>query len=529
MVEEYQQEWQPPADCGVVVSHLHYDHPTASILKRITAENQVPVLVLADGILEFRNTFANPNVAAGSLFMPLHGHKIACLGANQARHIEAWGNQGKTEVVGLPRLDEVSEKGPLENSDSRKILVVTARQPGFTDQQLDQVRRSLVDVRDWFGRNQDFQGKTLTPVWRLTGGLADKIGVDQDGDPLKIPLIELLPQVDAVISTPSTTVVESMLLGRPTAVLDYTNSPLFISPAWSITASEQIGSVVSELLAPSEARLLFQQTSLQDSLQVNEPAALRMCRLVNALIECRQAALDSSSGLSVPAKVLDGSPQDVDGQVDRVGGARMGDENAIPVSPENQSISLRQLFPGKVGFRANELESLTTEYEQLCQAVNLLHQRIEQQRLDNSESRQQVRIAQRHQVYLADQIKWLRTEIQRLNLALRISRRPTRLHRRLRVRASIAFQRWQYFVEQIQNLSSRRQAVFVLNSLFELTGYPKGNKLPPTIRNHESNPRRNPRIKMWKVRPTNPLLRRMNRSISLQNKRMKARRVMTAV
>ena len=64
--------------------------------------------------------------------------------------------------------------------------------------------------------------------------------------------------MDAAISTPSTAMLEAMLLGLPVAALDYTNSPAFVQPAWSITARAQMPVVVAELMRPSAAKMLFQ-------------------------------------------------------------------------------------------------------------------------------------------------------------------------------------------------------------------------------------------------------------------------------
>ena len=513
IVEEYDQSWEPPDDCGVVISHLHYDFPTASILSRITAENRVPVLILADGILEFRNTYSNPGVPSGSVFMPVHGHKIACLGPSQARRIASWGNQGKAEVVGLPRLDSIRGIRPEpEASGTFKVLVVTARQPGFTERQLEMVQESLVDVRNFFAKSKTIQGKSIEPIWRLTGGLNEKIGVEQESPEVERSISDVLKSVDAVISTPSTILIESMLLDLPTATLDYTNSPKFVATAWTISAIQHIAETVADLVDPQESRRQFQRGSLADAYQLEEPATERMVRLVQGLVNCRKLAIENNSALEIPDSIIGG------------GGSTLanGQESSV------ETVSLGDLFPCQVGFRANDLEALTTQYEQLCQAVHGLHSRVDLLRTENALARQQVRIARRHHDYVADQVKWLRTEIQRLNLALRISRRPTRLHRRLRVRTSIAFLRWQYFVEVVEDTLPRESMTFQLDQLFELTAYPKGNKIPATIHNYQANPRGKPRIKMWKYRPTNALLKKMSRAVSVQNRKLQARRVMKA-
>src|SRR5688572_27537421 len=71
----------------------------------------VPVLHVVDGVLEWRNTWENPRSLSEErglpLFQPVLADKIACLGRSQARILESWGNLGRCEVVGAPRLDNL--------------------------------------------------------------------------------------------------------------------------------------------------------------------------------------------------------------------------------------------------------------------------------------------------------------------------------------------------------------------------------------------------------------------------------------
>ena len=178
VVEEYDESWEPPDDCGIVISHLHYDFPNTAILSRITKQNLIPVLILSDGILEFRNTFQNPKVAAGSIFMPLHGHKLACIGSSQLRIVNGFGNVGKCELVGLPRFDSQIEKPrpSIDTPSNPNLLIATARQPGFNPLQIGQVRRSLSDLKSEIEK-LNRPKRRLNVLWRLTGDLESQLGI----------------------------------------------------------------------------------------------------------------------------------------------------------------------------------------------------------------------------------------------------------------------------------------------------------------------------------------------------------------
>ena len=124
IVREYDTRWAPDADAGILITHHHYRWEELSILRRLVSQSQVPVLILVDGVLEYRNSFENPELADGVMFQPLVGHKLACLGASQIRWIESWGNTGKCELVGLPRLDDLIGKTPCHIADVRTVSSV---------------------------------------------------------------------------------------------------------------------------------------------------------------------------------------------------------------------------------------------------------------------------------------------------------------------------------------------------------------------------------------------------------------------
>ena len=77
----------------------------------------------------------HPELADGSMFQPLVGHKVACIGRGQARFSNPGGIPGKAEVVGLPRLDDVlnQEPAPIQSDGMFRLLVATANTPAFDE------------------------------------------------------------------------------------------------------------------------------------------------------------------------------------------------------------------------------------------------------------------------------------------------------------------------------------------------------------------------------------------------------------
>ena len=267
---------------------------------------RIPSLVLQDGILEWRCQYENPLFGAGGgapQHQPVLADKIACLGVQSARHIAAWGNADKVEVTGMPRLDYLLGRAfpPLRRPGNR-LLVMTAKNPGFTPEQREVTLRSLRDVKT------ALEGRTdLDVVWRVGRSLAETLGVQTRFEAAASEeLVAILERVDAVITTPSTALLEAMLSGRPVAALDYHNVPRFAPTAWTISAAEQIAPALAELLTPSPRKMAFQQMCLRDSLACDEAAAPRVARLMREMVAAARS-LPATARWRLPTDML-GAP-----------------------------------------------------------------------------------------------------------------------------------------------------------------------------------------------------------------------------
>lgn len=269
----------PPAVDLIIVNDETWPFCAAGIAE--ANRRRIPTLHLPDGICEWRNTWEN---ARRMPFMqPVLATTIACLGAAQARLIESWGNQGKCVVTGSPRFDALIGRRPRvrEGSEAPAILIATARQPAFNSDHRQAVTAALVDLQTWFRGHPE-----VRPIWRLTSGLDEEVGVENT---MRTPLLEQLGQVDAVIATPGNVILEAMLHGLPVAMCDYTNSPAYITAAWTITASAHIPAIIPGLLSPVPHRLAWQRTLLADQLECRTPATPRVIELIERMIGGRAA------------------------------------------------------------------------------------------------------------------------------------------------------------------------------------------------------------------------------------------------
>ena len=338
VVTESYKDWTPPPDAGIVITHQHYRWEEAAALRAVYEQNRVPTLVLADGILDYCNTWEHPDLADSSMFQPLLAHKIACIGDAQARLITSWGNAGKCEVVGMPRLDSAIERAasPI-NSDAGtfNLLVATATTPAFTKDSREKVLASLTALKDFIEQAKSIHSRAINVTWRLTDGLDSDLGTQTDPSPP--PIAEVIGNSDAVITTPSTIYLESLIAERPTAIIDFLNRPQYVPAAWTISAADQINQVVSELANPPAAKMLFQKFTLGQQLQSAVPATERMIALITSMVSAREQAIADNKQLSLPSAILP------------------------PISTDPATHSLTEMYPANDTFKIQQVQRLQVE------------------------------------------------------------------------------------------------------------------------------------------------------------------------
>ena len=313
IVKENLHSWELPTDAGLVVTHMHYRHEELAKLREIHQRDNVPVLILADGILEYRNTWEHPDLPDASIFQPLCGHKLACIGRGQVRVVESWGNVGKCEFVGLPRIDSIASENvpPVQNEGPFRLLIATANTPSFNDQQRETVVKSLTHIRERLEKNSKVNGRDCHVTWRLTDGLEQAIGLPESeipseewDAPKRKPLSDVIDEVDAVITTPSTLYLESVLKKRPTALLDFHNRPHYVPAAWTINAPIHFNWTLRELAKPPGHKMLFQEATLHDQLECEGSATDRLIELIDTMVESGKVAREQGVPIKLPHRII---------------------------------------------------------------------------------------------------------------------------------------------------------------------------------------------------------------------------------
>jgi len=256
---------------------------------RKSAELGIPTLTVLDGIPEWRDIWENPKYGfgGGQLNRQLfQADKVACHGNYHAWLFQRWGLGPKAEVVGMPWLDKYFhlEKSGERRGGRKNLLIMTANTPGFTREQVEKTESALKDLAEFISGEPSWN-----PVWRLRGGLGEKLGLNSP-EYGGTSLFEMLKITDAVVTTPSTAMIEAMLAGVPTAIIDYTDSPSYVGSAWKITHGSQIERVLKEMASPPCNKMLFQDDILHGYLECDTPAAPRLLELMKKMAEIGEMA-----------------------------------------------------------------------------------------------------------------------------------------------------------------------------------------------------------------------------------------------
>lgn len=273
----------------------------------VLRERKVASLYMVDGILEWRNAWENraDEPACPWTMRPVLSDKVACIGPAQARTLAAWGNRQKLEITGIPRLDSLTlaPAGPRE-AGVFHVLVVTAKFPGFTPGQVAVTLQSLRDLLA-AGEGMTVAGRRLQLHWRIAGSLASQLAVpNRINDLTGMELAQQLQTVDAVITTPSTTMLEAMRVGLPVALLDYHGCPQYVPAAWQISHAGQISEVLQQLAQPAAARMDYQRQILADQLLISEPATERMSQLIERMSGLAREFAGNGQAPVFPADLL---------------------------------------------------------------------------------------------------------------------------------------------------------------------------------------------------------------------------------
>jgi len=272
----------PSPDVVVISREWSIDIRHAAMLAR---RQDIPVVYVMDGVIEWAYFWENWGFVKpeGTVLQPLIADELCVIGQHPARILAAQGLADRIHIVGLPRLDGLNRQRMIDPDGPLRIVIATAKTFGHNTAHKVYVRAALRDLKEWFNRHPE-----VAPVWRISRELAAELAVEPS---LHGEMVDVLRNASGVISFTSTVLLEAMLLGIPTAQIDYRPVPQYFETAWEVRCAEHLDGVIQELFFPPPEKLALQEACLHDELQVGDASA----RLAALLRETAAGRRDSVS------------------------------------------------------------------------------------------------------------------------------------------------------------------------------------------------------------------------------------------
>ncbi len=381
-------QWEPnealhklqPGDLAIFYSE-HFDRFRNCCIE--LKKRQVATLYMIDGILEWRNAWENrPEEPACPWTMrTVLSHKVACIGPSQMRQLNRWGNADKTELVGIPRLDEIGSQWRLPTANTatsaparKRIMVATAKTPGFTEEQISRTKESLLDIKNLLTESKtNFQ--EVEVLWRIDPKIAGELGIKNQLSDFSGPeLIQQISEVDAVITTPSTLMLEAALARRPVCLLNYHNAPTLVPAAWEVRHRDHMPVVLEEILTGNSVKMRYQDEFLADELQCSERASPRMARLIEEMLSIAAKCIEKKVPLNFPASLLSSPPE------------------------QSQNLNLPTLFPLWISEGFDSGEQMKAEIAQARREIEHLQRELSQAKSELGDAHRIFEQIQRHPI-----------------------------------------------------------------------------------------------------------------------------------
>lgn len=225
--------------------------PTARRVVDAAARARVPRIYLFDGIYDMANAYRNPRHRRSGIDQmdPVLYTHLACVDRWSHRTFAA---MGLCTHAWLPTRAAPEEPGGA-TARRATFLIATARSPAFDAAERERLRRLLARTVEALHRlRATFRFRTRDT--RLLASLGIPATANDTGD----DFARCIHGYDCLITTPSTVATTAMLSGKPTATLDYRDSPLTQQSGWRIHESTDIEGVLSSMAQPARDRMAFQ-------------------------------------------------------------------------------------------------------------------------------------------------------------------------------------------------------------------------------------------------------------------------------
>jgi len=261
--KQYLQAAGLVAQAGLVITHSHLS-PRANYFILQAKARGIATLFLVDGPLEWSNSYLNPSLRKtnpffrGYLMEPLIHDAILAVSAAQASYL-AFRNPDRDLTFMTYKNKRLSSARSAASSTRHwQFLITTAKTPYFDDKEKDNLihlLRRLTAALEQGGYSYVFRifdkalREALLPKENLLEGSFE----------------DVLQQVECVIATPSSVLLQSMASDKPVGTLIYRDTPLFYQSGWLVGDLYSMEATLASMISREDTRMDFQSYCLEQN------------------------------------------------------------------------------------------------------------------------------------------------------------------------------------------------------------------------------------------------------------------------
>lgn len=289
VITDFDLNFSFPFNTSLVVSAQHYKLPEYSLLNNAMILG-IPVLILVDGILEFRNTWLRDDIIPEVLFRPVIGSKIACMGPSQVRIIEQWGNVDKCVNIGFPAITNFSrpqnEMFETISPNTIRIGICSAKKPYFSDKEKRLFEFKMERLCNKLMAFCSSKNVHFIVSWRIPEDAYKQIFISGGNfsDISTESFKEFISSQDILITQPSTVQIEGMYHKKRVVVFNLYDMPLYVNSAWIIEANvSNLKEVLESAIEGRNEWFFYQEQCLLDALRLDGDARERLISLIKLM------------------------------------------------------------------------------------------------------------------------------------------------------------------------------------------------------------------------------------------------------
>jgi hypothetical protein len=227
----------------------------------------IATLFLVDGPLEWSNSYHNDRLHRrnpyfeGALMEPLVHDTVLTISASQTVYLQ-YRNPGRDlSFMSFKNMRIMNMVKPSsEKAGARwQFLITTAKHPYFNDAEKHNLVLLLKHLIEAFERSDhSYVFRVIDPFLLNELPIQHNLTEGEFGD--------VLNQVECVIGTPSSVLLQSMASNKPTATLIYRDSPLFFQTGWLLGNFDTISTTLESMISREQTRMELQTFSLKENI-----------------------------------------------------------------------------------------------------------------------------------------------------------------------------------------------------------------------------------------------------------------------